>query len=87
MRASPHGGAPYRKQPELEELPMTIDTTITPFKGEDIVVWPHGDWDYYEDIEIYTWRSDDYEIVRLEIQRGCVNSDCTTRSIASYELN
>lgn len=39
-----------------------------PYSSDDIVVWPDGVWAYLGEIRAgdYGWRSDDYEIVRLE---------------------
>lgn len=31
---------------------------------EDIILWPDGDWCLLEDLEDYSWKSDDYEVLK-----------------------
>ncbi len=47
---------------------MTTKTTTRVPDIEDIAVWPDGTWATIEDVRNgeYTWRSDDYEIVRYD---------------------
>lgn len=42
--------------------------TRQPHHPDDIVVWPDGSWATVGEVETghYNWKSDDYEIVRLE---------------------
>ena len=39
-----------------------------PWHTDDIVVWPRGSWTTVGDVYAgdHSWKSDDYEIVRLE---------------------
>ncbi|MFD1911822.1 hypothetical protein [Halodurantibacterium flavum] len=39
-----------------------------PYHPDDIVVWPDGGWATLGEVQAgeYGWRSDDYEVVRLE---------------------
>jgi hypothetical protein len=32
---------------------------------EDICLWPDGYWCFWEEIESYNWKSDDYEILEV----------------------
>ena len=36
------------------------------FNKEDLVVWPDDSWCYLEDLEEYTWKSDDYVVVSVD---------------------
>lgn len=33
---------------------------------EDICVWPDGTWCFLEDIEDYTWMSDDFSVLKVD---------------------
>ncbi len=43
-------------------------TDAQPYRFDDIAVWPDGSWTELDEIwrGDYAWRSDDYEIVRLD---------------------
>ncbi|RWK43776.1 hypothetical protein [Mesorhizobium sp.] len=43
-------------------------TPQQPYRRDDIVVWPDGTWAYLGEVWAgdFSWKSDDYEIVRLE---------------------
>jgi len=32
-----------------------------------IALWPDNTWCYLEDVNQYTWMSDDYQLIRVEI--------------------
>jgi len=53
---------------QIEDEPMTDKTR--PNHPDDIVVWPDGCWTTLDEVRRggWDWRSDDYEIVRLEDQ-------------------
>jgi hypothetical protein len=53
---------------QIEDEPMTDKTR--PYHPDDIVVWPDGRWTTLDEVRRggWDWRSDDYEIVRLEDQ-------------------
>lgn len=40
---------------------MNPDSTPS---SEDILRWPDGSWCYREDLSLYLWSSDDYEVIR-----------------------
>lgn len=35
-------------------------------ENEDICLWPDGTWCYGEDLDEYTWMSDDYEVIKFD---------------------
>lgn len=39
---------------------------IKPISKEDIIVWPDGTWCYREDLEQYSWMSDDYIVLPVD---------------------
>ena len=47
---------------------INIPATQEPYCPDDIVVWPDGGYAELRDVRDghYDWRSDDYEVVRLE---------------------
>ncbi len=38
-------------------------------ENEDICLWPDGTWCYGEELEEYTWMSDDFEVIKYMTER------------------
>jgi len=34
--------------------------------SEDLIIWPDNSWCYAEELEEYTWKSDDYVLVSVD---------------------
>jgi len=47
-----------------------------PTDNEDMVIWPDNTWCFAEELDDYSWKSDDYIVISVEHEKYSYFIDC-----------
>ena len=47
-----------------------------PTDNEDLVIWPDNTWCFAEELDDYSWKSDDYIVISVEHEKYAYFIDC-----------